>query len=300
LRIFTDTDGKEDGPMTLTDTLRQARGSGKKTVARLARRVLPRTTIGLSHLEPGLRLTVNLRRHVMFWSGGLARFEPATVRVLRAAIRPGDVVFDVGANIGFFATLFSRWVGTEGRVIAVEPEPANLVLLRHNLESNRCDNVTVCECAVGSEPGLSPFSMDEATGATGHLGRSTTAGEVAVGTGKLQLIEMRVETIDRLVAIQGVTPRVMKLDIEGGELDAIDGASRTLASGRPVIVSELTGERGPDAVGLLARLGYRIWDLESGRPLGAGPHPFMVVAIPDEHLEEERGRLIMAALRDRD
>src|SRR4051812_18798477 len=165
-------------PMTLMDTLRQARGSGKKTVARLARRVLPRSTVRLSHLEADLRLTVNLRRHVMFWTGGLDRFEPRSVKVLRAAVRPGDVVYDVGANIGFFATLFSRWVGAEGRVFAVEPEPENLALLRRNLESNRCGNVTVCDCAVGARRGVSHFSMDEATGATGHLGRSATAGEV--------------------------------------------------------------------------------------------------------------------------
>src|SRR4051812_45689602 len=99
-------DRKEDDGMTLIDTWRQARGSGKKTVARLARRVLPRSTVSLPHVEPNLRLTVNLRRHVMFWTGGLDRFEPASVRVLRAAIRPGDIVYDVGANIGFFSTLF--------------------------------------------------------------------------------------------------------------------------------------------------------------------------------------------------
>src|SRR5438874_13580499 len=97
--------------MTLMDTLRQARGSGKKTVAGLGRRVLPRSTVSLSRLEADLKLTGSLRRHGMFWTGGLDRFEPASVKVLRAAVRPGDVVYDVGANIGFFSTLFSRWVG---------------------------------------------------------------------------------------------------------------------------------------------------------------------------------------------
>jgi FkbM family methyltransferase len=258
--------------------------------------VLPRTTISLSHVEPDLRLTVNLRRHVMFWSGGLARFEPSSVQVLRAAVRPGDVVFDVGANIGFFATLFSRWVGAEGRVVAVEPEPENLVLLRHNLESNRCDNVTVCDCAVGAESGMAQFSMDAATGATGHLGQSATAGEIAVGTGQVRVIETRVETIDRLVEIQSASPRVVKMDIEGGELAALEGAARTLSLHRPLVVSELTGDLGPDAVDFLARRGYRMWDLESGRPLGDGRFPFMIVAIPEEEIAGTRSQLILEAL----
>jgi FkbM family methyltransferase len=285
--------------MTLMDTLRQARGSGKKTVARLARRVLPRSTVSLSHLEADLKLTVSLRRHVMFWTGGLDRFEPASVKVLRAAVRPGDVVYDVGANIGFFSTLFSRWVGVDGRVFAVEPEPENLALLRQNLASNDCGNVTVCDCAVGAESGVALFSMDEATGATGHLGRTATAGEVAVGTGKIRVIETNVETIDRLVERQAAAPRVVKMDIEGGELDALEGASRTLSDHRPVIVAELTGDKGPAAVGFLASKGYRMWDLEAGRPLGDDHHPFMVVAIPEEGLAGTRSLAIQEALRDR-
>jgi FkbM family methyltransferase len=286
--------------MTLMSTWRQARGSGKKTVARLARRVLPQATVSLAHLEPDLRLRVNLRRHVMFWSGGLARFEPSSVEVLKAAVRPGDVVFDVGANIGFYSTLFSRWVGAGGRVYAIEPEPENLAMLRYNLEANRCENATVCDCAVGVTGGVAHFSLDAATGATGHLGRSATAGEVAVGTGRVQVIETRVATLDDLVACHDAAPRVVKLDIEGGELDALRGAARTLDGHRPVVVSELTGDGGPAAVEFLGRHGYRMWDLESGRPLGDGPHPFMIVAIPDETLAGERSLAIRRALEDRD
>ena len=285
--------------MTLIDTLRHARGTGKKTVARLARRVLPRTTVCLSHVEPDLKLTVNLRRHVMFWSGGLARFEPASVQVLRAAVRPGDVVLDVGANIGFFSTLFSRWVGAEGRVVSVEPEPENLLLLRRNLADNGCGNVNVCDCAVGASGGVASFSIDETTGATGHLGQSATAGEVAVGTGKVQLIETRVATIDELVSGLALAPKVLKMDIEGGELDALEGALRTLSDHRPVVVAELTGDRGPAAVEFLGRHGYRMWDLETGLPLGDGPHPFMVVAIAEEGLAGDRARSIQQALQDR-
>jgi FkbM family methyltransferase len=282
--------------MTLMETWRHARGSGKKTAARLARRMLPRTTLTLVHVEPDLRLMVNLRRHLMFWSGGLAQFEPYAVRVLRAAIEPGDQIFDIGANIGFFSTLFSRWVGDEGRVVAVEPEPENLALLRRNLERNRCGNVTVSATAVGACEGTAPFSLDEATGATGHLGRTPTEGERAVGSGKVQIIEMKIETIDGLVERLGRGPQVLKMDIEGGEIHALEGAARTLAEERPIVVSELNGEGGPIVVARLAEAGYRMWDLESSRPVADDQHPFMVVAIPGETLDGERARRIQDAL----
>jgi FkbM family methyltransferase len=284
-------------PMTLAETWRTARGRGKKAVARLARRVLPRTTLTLAHVEPGLSLTVNLRRHVMFWSGGLARFEPFTVAALRAAVRPGDAVFDVGANIGFFSTLLSRLAGPEGRVFAFEPEPENQAMLRANLDANACGNVTLVACALGARPGTATFSLDEATGATGHLGGEPTAGELAVGTGKVRLIETPVETIDGLSDRLGAVPDVIKMDIEGGEIHALAGAADTLARHRPVVLSELTGKEGAGVVRLLDEHGYTMWDLESGRPVAPGDHPFMIVAIPTERVGGDRARRVLAALK---
>lgn len=281
---------------TLATTWRNARGSGKKVVARLARRVLPRTTLTLAHVEPGLRLTVNLRRHLMFWSGGLARFEPFTVKALRAAVRPGDTVFDVGANIGFFSTLLSRLVGPDGKVLAFEPEPENLALLRANLAANGCRNVTVEPCAVGAWPGTATFSLDEATGSTGHLGSEATAGEMAVGTGKVRLIETRVETIDGLADRLGAVPDVIKMDIEGGEVRALAGATETLAKSRPVVLSELAGDDGADVVRFLDDHAYRMWDLESGEEVGPGRHPFMVVAIPRERADDALAGRVRHAL----
>ena len=284
--------------VAFAQTWRQAQGRGKQAVARMARRVLPRTTVGLAHVEPGIgRLTVNVRRHVQFWSGGLATYEPYCVRLLKAGIEPGDVVLDVGANIGFFSTLFSRWVGEGGRVFSVEPEPENLALLRRNLVDNDCSNVTVWGCAVGAARGVAHFSVDEATGSTGHLGDSPTAGESAVGTGKLQIIEIGVETLDSLVAAHAAKPNVIKMDIEGGEARALEGASRIIAECRPVVVSEVTGDGGPKVLAWLAWNGYRMWDLESGRPVTADEHPFMIVAIPEEALDGARARRILDVLR---
>jgi FkbM family methyltransferase len=285
-------------PTTLSETLRGARGRGKKAVARLARRVLPPTTVTLNHVEPGLRLTVNLRRHVMFWSGGLRRFEPYTVRALRAAVRPGDTVFDAGANIGFFSTLLSRWVGPSGRVLAFEPEPENLALLRRNVAANGCENVEVVPCALGAEPGTATFSVDESTGSTGHLGDDPTAGEVAVGTGKVRLIEMAVGTIDAMVACDGLAPEVIKMDIEGGEIDALQGASRTLAEHGPIVFSELSGDAGARVITFFRARRYLLWDLEGGREVGPGDVPFMVVALPDRSVEGERGLAVREALAD--
>jgi FkbM family methyltransferase len=281
---------------TLSSTLDSARGRGKRAVARLARRVLPRRQVTLAHVEPGLTLAVSLRRHVMFWSGGLSRFEPYTVAALRAAVRPGDTVFDVGANIGCFSTLLSRLVGPGGRVLAFEPEPENLAMLHANLAGNACHNVKVVEVAVGAAPGTATFSLDASTGSTGHLGGDPTAGELAVGTGSVRLIETPVETLDRVVADRGAAPDLIKMDIEGGEIHALEGAAATLDKHRPFVISELAGDRGAEVVSLLGRHGYRMWDLETGREVGPGTTPFMVVAVPAERAHGERAGDVIKAI----
>jgi FkbM family methyltransferase len=282
--------------MLRSQSWRIVQGQGKRAIARIARRVLPRSTVRLSHVEPGITLRVDLRRHVMFWSGGLSRFEPAAVRVLRAAVCPGDHVVDLGANVGFFSTLFSRWVGDEGKVLAVEPEAENLSMLRTNLRANRCDNVVVCDCAAGPTCGSAGFSVDEATGATGRLGNGVTAGEIAVGTHAVRVVPTRVETIDSLVATHGIVPRVVKMDIEGSEADALEGAGRTLADHRPVIVSELTGIAGTEVIERLVQARYQMWDVETSKPVGPEDRPFMIVAIPDQDVDSARGKSIQEAL----
>jgi FkbM family methyltransferase len=282
--------------MKLSSNWSLMRGMGKQAAGRLVRRVLPPATIRLAHVEPGTTLAVNLRRHVMFWSGGLDRFEPYSVRVLRAAIESGDDVLDIGANIGFYATLFSRWAGDEGRVLAIEPEPENLVLLRRNLAENGCRNTVVCDHAVGAERGTAQFSLDAATGATGRLGESATQGELAVGSGAVRLIATRVETVDDLVERHWVNPRVIKMDIEGEEIRALRGAIRTLNTLRPVIVSELGGDEAGESIAFLGRSDYQLWDLETGSAVAAGDRPFMIVALPAEEVTEERGRRVLEAL----
>ena len=272
------------------------KSGGRRAVARLARRILPDVTARLAHVESGVRLRVSIRRNVMFWSGGLARYEVECVRVIREAVEPGDVAIDAGANIGFFTTLLSRWVGAKGRVAAVEPDADNLRLLHRNLDENACDNVRVIACAVGEEAGDATFSRDRATGATGYVGEGTTAGEVAVGRGRIEVVPVRVETLDSIAEDAGGRVAFVKIDIEGHEAAALSGASRMLAEHRPIVVTELGGEGGPLASSLLRSRGYRLWDIESGRAADSGDSPFLALAIPGESLETERSRRALAAL----
>ena len=145
---------------------------------------------------------------------------------------------------------------------------------------------------------MAHFSLDEATGSTGHLGETPTAGESAVGTGKVQIIPIDVETLDDLVADYSVKPNVIKMDIEGGEAQALEGASRTIAECRPVVVSEVTGDGGPKVLAWLAWNGYRLWDLESGQVRDAGRAPVHDRRDPGRGHRRRRARRIIEVLRE--
>jgi hypothetical protein len=282
--------------MTVRGAWGEVGGRGRRAVARAARVVLPGAVVRLSHVEPGLSLRVDLRRNVMFWSRGLARFEPEAVRALRAAAEPGGVAFDVGANVGFFSTLLAHWVGPGGRVVAVEPDA-----------DTGASSIGTSGRTAPSTPGSSPArsatrGASPTSAATPPPGRPATSGpgrrpaSWPSGPARSRWSGPGVETIDGLAEDLGLAPDLLKIDIEGGEARALDGAARTLAEARPVIVSEISGDGASRALAILDRAGYAIWDLEAGRRVGIEDRPFMIAAVPAEAVETGRGRRIEAAV----
>jgi FkbM family methyltransferase len=138
------------------------------------------------------------------------------------AVKPGHTVYDIGANVGFYTLLASRLTWPGGRVIAFEPWGPNLAFLRRHVEMNRLANVTVMSAAVGERPGTLRFAPGIA-GSLGHLSASGT-------------IEVPVVGIDAFVAAgTAPPPDVIKMDIEGGEVDALRGAANVLATAKPVL-----------------------------------------------------------------
>ncbi len=133
------------------------------------------------------------------------------------AISEGDIVFDIGAYVGYYTLLASKSVGPRGRVIAFEPLPKNIQLLRKNLELNRVQNVQIEEAAVAEEEGSALLSY----------GRTQSSGSLA-STGD---IEVRKVSLDAMIENKVVpVPDLIKIDINGGELEALRGAQRLLAS----------------------------------------------------------------------
>lgn len=189
----------------------------------------------------GALLQVDIRKQREMVAGS---YEAAVQEALARHLEKGQVAYDVGAHVGFFTLLMARLVGEGGWVVALEPDPFMGPALENNLRLNGVTNVSVVKAAAGANAGKRRFSPGRGAG-IGHLAED---GELAVeGT-----------TIDDLGVRFGV-PDLIKVDVEGGELEVLQGASDTLSRCKPVLLVELHGpENEAAASDLLAALGYKI------------------------------------------
>lgn len=151
-------------------------------------------------------------------------WNPEEYAALKSSVRSGATVLDVGANVGAYTLLFARWTGQAGRVFAFEPASASRAGLTRHLEINAlADRVTVQDEAIGDRTGTATF-RDAGTHGDNRL----------VASGGDQSVTVPLTTIDAFCEAHGLTPDVIKIDIEGAELAALRGARRTIARTAPL------------------------------------------------------------------
>ena len=187
----------------------------------------------------------------------LAADEGRMLRRLLASVREGDSFFDVGANIGTITLPVA--VAGAAECLAFEPEPVNAARLAANAELNRLANVTVIEAAVWSDPGT------VALRGGGPAGSGTASVDAEAGADAAAVPAV---TIDVFAGDGRAAPNVLKVDVEGAELEVLRGAAGSLASGR---IRDLFVETHPgriaargadeaDVAALLTEHGYaEIW-----------------------------------------
>jgi FkbM family methyltransferase len=183
----------------------------------------------------------------------LGSYEYQKQTALQQELQEGDVVYDIGANVGFYSLLASVLIGDAGHVYSFEPAPENLQELRKHLEINHVRNCTVIGAAVDSADGEAIFdpSGDRCTGRL-------------AATGSLRV---RTVALDSLVSRKEIPPpNLMKIDIEGAELECLRGAANMIQESRPVVFLATHGPQIHTAcTELLEKWNYRVTSLD-GRP----------------------------------
>jgi len=167
-------------------------------------------------------------------------FEIRLFRYLRENVKPGDVILEVGANVGIFTVSLARWVGPAGHVYAFEPAPDARDTLRHHLRLNHVqERVTVIPEAVSDTPGCASFYV---VGTSGENTLSPKHSRIPCADS----IDVNVTTTDAFCRQRRIAPSLVKIDIEGYEFHALRGAKRTIERHSPRIVLELHPMNWPD------------------------------------------------------
>lgn len=154
-----------------------------------------------------------------------ATWEPGTVAYLKQALRPGMTAVDVGANIGGLTLVMARSVGPQGRVIAVEPGPQSLRWLRRNVARNGAENVIVVDAAAGARTERRSFNVEENLVLGSFYAHPWVQWGWTVDVHQTTLDQLAPDVVD-----------LVKIDVEGAELEVLQGAPRLLASGPRLIV----------------------------------------------------------------
>jgi FkbM family methyltransferase len=176
----------------------------------------------------------------------LGTYEADKQKLFTEYVKPGMVVYDIGANVGFYTLLASRLVGPSGHVYAFEPLGRNVSYLERHVNLNRLSNVTIIKAAVSDVNGLARFRESHPA-----MGGLSAAGELEVETIQIDSQNFRI-------------PDVMKIDVEGAEQSVLRGSIDTLRRHSPIIFLATHGLKAHHAcVSLLSDSGYELTELAS-------------------------------------
>jgi FkbM family methyltransferase len=146
-------------------------------------------------------------------------WNPDEYAAFRETIRPGDIVLEAGANAGGYAILFGQWVGPSGRVYAFEPDPRAFTALEDHVALNGlAPQVLPIRAAVSAASGSARLQLASTSGLS-RISSADAAGQ-----------HVETVSIDDFCARMNIVPGVIKIDVEGAELDVLRGARRTIAA----------------------------------------------------------------------
>ena len=179
-------------------------------------------------------------------------------QALIRSVRAGDHVWDVGANIGYLALVAARIVGPGGRVVAIEPDASCAAAIRANAALNGLDAIEVVEAAAASRSGVAELVVVRDRLWT----RLASVGDHHEGEARVEVRTVALDDVD------GPPPTIVKIDVEGAELDVLAGMSRLLRDARPLVICEMHGLNA-EFCAVMEAAGYTVTNLDGPEPVPA-------------------------------
>lgn len=207
--------------------------------------------------------------------------ELLATELMNKEIKEGDVIIDVGANIGYYALIFARLVGGNGKVFAFEPDPTSFALLKKNVKLNGYKNIVLIQKAVSDKNGkLKLYLAEDNLG--DHRPYDSRDGR--------QYVEVEAVRLDDYFKDYERKINFVKMDIQGGEVKALQGMMNLLKKNQEVKVFtefwpeglEIAGIKPKDCLDLLLELGFKLYNInERGHKVEPISPPEVLAAYPN-------------------
>ena len=195
-------------------------------------------------------------------------------------VQPGNVVWDIGANVGLLSVAAAQRAGASGQVVAMEADLWLATLLQRSAaaQSAHAAPIRVIAAAMYRELGVAQFHIAQRSRATNHL--ASAAGGSQTG-GTRQTVDVVTLTLDWLLD-HCDPPHVLKIDVEGAEADVLRGARRVLAEARPVLLCEVYDFNAAYVTQTLHEHNYQLynWDTTPRTPVSTAC--YNTLALPAE------------------
>ncbi len=218
--------------------------------------------------DEGMVINIDTHSFLEWYIYFYGAFRPKVSKLLNRMLRPGQVAFDIGSNIGMHAMIMANRVGPTGRVHVFEPDPHPMGRLKANLALNGLDNATLNQAAVSARTETRQLFLHDDT-----IGNFANASLQQSNVGRsTRAIDMKVWSLDDYVAANPLERLdVIKLLAQGEEWNALQGGMQTIAKFRPKVFFLWEPSYWArqslclmDAVRLFADLGYTTYQVEFG------------------------------------
>lgn len=215
----------------------------------------------------------------------LERFEPTLLSYIRRFIRPGMVVWDIGANMGAFTFPAAHATGG-GKMVAIEPDPFNQLLLHRTQAANPDLDVTIIPAALSNKVGLADLQIAARGRAANSLRGADHGSQMGGVRATYPVVTL---TLDWLAEHQPA-PDLIKCDAEGAEAWILQGGATLLCKRRPLLIMEVPSQNSDACTELLHERNYMLFSAERridpSEELRRIGHAWEIVAIPSERVPD--------------
>ena len=197
----------------------------------------------------------------------------------REFVHVGDTIWDIGANVGLFAIAAAQKAGPAGSILAFEPDLWLVSLLERSIALQRpaAAPIHILPVAVSNAAGLQSFHIAKRGRSSNHLSSITPHSQTGGIRATRQVLSI---TLDWLLE-HTPPPALVKLDVEGSELDLYEGAHRLLTEIRPILMCESQHRNRPAVTTVLRRYNYRLYEWGTSPRVELEMAAFNTLAIPD-------------------